>query len=429
MIFKIVCNLFSLFLDGYLQKQFYCKKQNNKTAHTFAELISFMNRLLIKKCLYALLIGSLILPITQQCISFYDSPKLYGYFSAAKDIPFSWNSWFEGSYQQLKGTFVNDNAGFRPDLIRIKDQVDFSLYKKMNYGGIVLGKQGYLFFGEYIDAYTGADYTGDSVIRNLLYQLKALQDTFSRLNKSLVLVHTPNKAFFYNERIPDELKLRKGPTNYESYVRIADSLGINQIDFNAWFLSMKDTCKELLMSGQGTHWTHYGSIIAGDSLLTYIGKIRKMPIDHPSWLRVERVVNPRGSDDDIERNLNLLFPIVRERFTYPILKYPSDNGRKKPKVILVGDSFVMNLLNNELPQHIFADWQYWFYFKLVTNEHTIACCGPESPLISNYDWKKEMNSTDCIVLMYNSINLGHGEKELGSGFIERAYNYYYPEKK
>jgi hypothetical protein len=97
--------------------------------------------------------------------------------------------------------------------------------------------------------------------------------------------------------------------------------------------------------------------------------------------------------------------------------------------VIIGDSFVMNLLDDGLPQHSFADWQYWQYFKFVNNKNTQQCMGCETNAqIKDTDWQKEISNTDCIILMYASINLGRDIHELGNGFIEQAYDYYYPKK-
>ena len=384
---------------------------------------------MIKKGLFLFLFAVLSLPFVQRAVPFFESEPLEGYFSIAADTSFSWQGWFNGAYQHKKEAYLNDHAGFRPDLIRIKDQVDYSLYTRLDYSGAIAGKENCVYFDNYVYAYTGMEYTGDSFILAKMIKLKALQDTFAHLGKSLLLVYSPNKAFYYPEYLPDSWKTVIGPTNYQSYLRIGDSLAINQVNFNAWFMAMKDTTKELLFSKAGTHWTIYGAILAGDSLVRYVERVRSVHIPHATWKKTVRLYGARQSDDDIAKAANLLFHIANERYTYPLLQYPDDTTAKKPKVVLIGDSFVFTLLNNRLPQHSFKDWQFWFYFKYVNNEHTTIGGDDRNPLIENYNWQSAIDSTDCIILMYTSINLAQGKNELGSGFIEREYDHYFPAKK
>ena len=384
---------------------------------------------MLKKGLFLFVFACLCLPLVQQAVPFFESKPLRGYFTIAADTSFSWSGWLEGTYQHKKEAYLNDHAGFRPDLIRIKDQLDYSLYNRLDYSGAVPGKKNCLYFNDYILAYTGVDYSGDSVISAKMIRLRALQDTFARMGKSLVLVFSPNKAFYYADYLPDNRKAIGAPTNYQSYLRIGDSLDIHQIDFNAWFMGMRKTSKELLMSKAGTHWTVYGAILAGDSLVRYVERARGVHIPHATWSKTEHLYGARQTDDDIEKSANLLFPLANERYCYPLLKYPDDTTAKKPRVILIGDSFVFTLLTNGLPQHSFKDWQFWFYFDRINNDRTPIGCGEENPLIENYNWQGAIDSTDCIVLMYTSINLSYGRNELGSGFIEREYDHYFPVKK
>ena len=118
-----------------------------------------------------------------------------------------------------------------------------------------MGTHHCLYQEPYINAYYGEDFAGYKTIRERSIKLKAIQDTFAKLGKSLVLVYAPNKAAYYPEYFPEHrVHDKKGVTNLEEYRRMADSLGINQIDMNAWFISMKKTTHELLFSKQGIHW-------------------------------------------------------------------------------------------------------------------------------------------------------------------------------
>ncbi|MCW3123292.1 MAG: sugar O-acetyltransferase precursor [Flavipsychrobacter sp.] len=382
----------------------------------------------IKQGLFIMALATLCLPLIQQCLPFADEDGLFGYYNTAGNVSFSFATWFDGSYQQKKDAYLNDHMGFRPGMVRIKDQVSFSLFSKAKYGGAILGKHNYLYYENYILAYNGRDYTGEAYIRHKMLRLKALQDTFAHMGKSLILAFTPNKAFFYPQNIPDSMRTPPGPTNYKSYVRMSDSLSINFINFNEWLLAMKDTSSNVLYPIAGTHWSVYSSIIAGDSLVRYIERTRNIRMPHAVWTKVGHLYGARQTDDDIVKAMNLMWPVAKEQYTYPELMYPADTSAKKPRVILIGDSFVINLLNNRLPQNSFTDWQFWFYFKYLNNANTPIGCEDANPLIEQYDWKAELDKTDCVVLMYTSINLTAGRDNLGNGFIEQAYDHYFPAK-
>jgi len=310
-----------------------------------------------KDCLLAFVFVILLLPFVQQCLPFINSGKLYGGFTNAPDVPYSWDGWFDGSYQAKKSAFCNDNLGFRQDMLRLNNQIDFSLFGKCHSGGAVLGKDHYLFLKPYIDAYYGKDLCSYDLISDRCAKLKAIQDTFTRMGKSLVIVHAASKVTSYPEYLPEAYAHdKKGTTNIAVYKRVMDSLGIQQIDADSWFLSMKYSSKEPLFSKQGIHWTAYGAIQIEDSLMKYMEQLRHEHMYRPAWETIERTTTLREGDNDVAMDLNLIFPETEETMSYPVLKEPArDSTKKKPNVIYLGDSFAfkvllsgkMDLLNNE----------------------------------------------------------------------------------
>ncbi len=379
----------------------------------------------MKKGLLTFLFTILLLPFIQQCFPFITSAQLNGYIDYAANTEFSWTKWFDGSYQQGKEKYCNDWTGFRPDLVRLSNQINYSFFNRISSGGGYIGLNNCLFFFNYIDAYNGSDFVGEPIIFKKLVMLKAIQDTLAHLGKSLIVVHAPNKAFFYPECIPEPYRRQNPANNLQSYLRIGDSLGINQINFNGWFVSMKNTSKELLLSKQGTHWTNYGAFIGGDSLVRYIEKLRNIQMLHPVCYGITHTNKPSNPDADIADLANLIFPVADETFSYPNFTYIEDSTKKKPRIVFIGDSFVVNMLKNWTLQGVTTDWQFWFSFKYVLNSNN-PNVSSGSPLIEHFDWQDEIDKTDCVVLMYTSINLCIDRNNFGSGFIEQEYNHYFP---
>lgn len=378
----------------------------------------------IKKGLLVFAFTILLLPLLQQQLQLVDSGPLYGYYTNAEDVAFSWQKWFDGSYQAGKNNFVNDHTGFRPDLLRLNGQINFSLFQKLSYGSIALGNNGYLFYTDYIEAYCGRDFAGYQLPLQKMTKLRRVQDTLAKLGKTFILVYAPCKAWYYAENIPYNMKYPKGTdNNYKTAVRIGDSLGVNQIDFNSWFLSLKKTTKEPLYARQGIHWTNYGSILAGDSLIRYIESKRGINMLHPQWTKAEHTTKARLPDNDMANTLNLIFPITVDTFCYPELTYKTDTaGITKPKAIYIGDSYTINLLKTGIIQHVNSDWQFWFSFRNILNATTWNMDG-HYPQIADYDWKNAISNTDCVVLIYTPKNA----TLIGNDFIDQAYQYFYPQ--
>lgn len=373
----------------------------------------------IKSGLFIFLFAVLSLPMVQQYFPLVKSGGLNGYFATAPNIEFSWSKWMNSYYQDSTTRYLNDNTGFRADLIRINNQIDFSLFDKVHSEWRILeGKHNTAYQDVYIYAYTGRDYIGYDSIYHRMKKLRAIQDTLERLGKTVLLIHAPNKAYFYPEDIPDELaKTRSARTNLNTYLRVGDSIGIHQADFNGWFMSMKSISKELLYPRQGFHWSVYGSWLAADSLARYIEQTRNIHMRRPVMGNISHTTKAQDTDDDLVKGFNIIFPVTTETFSYPDIAYSQDTTR--PRVIYIGDSFLFTWMNSGFMDNTNAQWQIWYYFRYLLNSSNRA---PEQTPLGDMDWVQEIEHTDCVILMYTSRNLA----QMGDGFIEQAYAHYYP---
>ena len=360
----------------------------------------------------------LMLPMVQHKLQFIDSGKLKGGFKEASDAEFSIPDWKSGDYQRQKEKYLNDQTGFRADIVRLNNQIDYSLFDKCHTAWTVKGKDHYLFQFPYINAYYGKDYAGYPAILERAIKLKAIQDTLAHLGKSLILAYLPSKASSYPEYFPDNQVAHEiGMTNYKAYRHIGDSLGINQVDMDAWFVSMKNKSKEPLFSMQGIHWTNYGAILGGDSLIRYMERLRNVKVQHPIWSQMEHTSKLRAGDDDIAQELNLIFPVAKETLAYPIIQDVPDSGQKKINAIYIGDSYAHKMIEFGIVYKMNAQCEFWSYYDEM---HDIN--GHKFTYIKQYDWQGAIRKADCVVLAYTLFNFG----QLGNGFIEQAYDYYYP---
>ncbi|MEI8280671.1 MAG: hypothetical protein WCG87_13010, partial [Bacteroidota bacterium] len=344
--------------------------------------------------------------------------KLQGGFKPADNTDFTVKGWWDGSYQHQKDQYLNDEMGFRADLVRLNNQIDYSLFDKCHAGWTIKGKDCYMYQWPYTDAYYGNDYVGYQTVLDRSIKLKAIQDTLERLGKHLILVYMPSKASSYPEYIPvDRVKAQIGMTNYRAYRHVGDSLGIRQVDMDAWFVSMKHSSKEPLYSKQGIHFTMYGATLCGDSLVRYMEGITHIRVQHPDWSKMEHTDKIRGGDDDVSVELNLIFPVCKETLAYPIVKDIPDTATRKINAIYIGDSYTQKMVEFGIVHKMNGQCEFWSLFKEL---HDIN--HPKWSFMKDYDWKAAINTADCVVLAYTLFNF----RDLGNGFIDQAYYHYYP---
>ena len=367
---------------------------------------------LIKKSLFVLILLLLLFPAIQESLQIFKEPSLNGYFIPRKQTVFSVSTWFTGIYQDSLTNYCKENSGFRSDLVRIYNQADYSLFSIPHAAKIVLGKKGYLFSDEYIDAFTGANFAGKDYCDEKVGLLKKLQDLLWTEKKILlVVILTPDKGTYYPEYIPDRfVNRKKGLTNYGYYSAACAKAGINLIDFNSYFLGLKETAKYPLYPKTGIHWSDYGAVLAADSLLHYLqAKLNfKLPSLVIDSLQKSRVAF--NSDDDIEKTMNLMRTIPTPVYAYPRYHFTSDTAQKKPSALIIGDSFYWNWYPG-IVKNVFSNDEFWYYNTDIFPESRTRV-----KQVPQIDVAEAINRQNVIILM--QVNGAKGN--IGYGFIELA---------
>jgi hypothetical protein len=277
----------------------------------------------------------------------------------------------KGKFQDEVESYFKDHTGFRNFLIRLQNQVDFSIFRKANVEGAVIGKNKQLFEYDYIRSWLAIDYPGDSFLEKKLQRTKYVQEYLKREKGiDLVLVFEPGKASFYPEYLPENYKeLKTGPSTYERYRKRAEEVGIDFIDLQQYFLQLKEQSEYPLFPRYGTHWSVYGMKFVADSLLNFIEKRRGIDLTNVSVDKTETSYIPRDTDDDVLKTMNLLFAMKGELLVYPVLSFDTTHPGERPNVLVIADSYYWNIFNMRIPKYVFANEAFWYFNTLVYPDH------------------------------------------------------------
>ncbi len=373
--------------------------------------------------LFALVIAALFLPMIQMLVPFVEVSYLCGAIVPTKKESITAESWFNGTYQENRNKFINEQFGFRNTAVRLHNQIAFSLFRKAKANGVIIGKEDYLYEIKYIDAFRGAEEVIQSKVDSNLVMLKALQTTLKEKGIELVVVMNPGKASFYPEFIPDEFPILSNRSYYSEYQKGLESQGIQHIDFGKWFREMKGKTPAPLFPKTGIHWSQYGATLAADSLVNYCLQLFGKEMNEFAWNKKDLPLSTttESVDDDIGMGMNLLFPIEPLPMAYPRVglnsKYSVDFGNTgiQPKVAVISDSYFFNLMQLPWAPDIFSELNFYFYNKQL---HHLP--GGET---SNADILSEMQDIEkskIVFIMATECNMD----KLGWGFIASAYNYF-----
>jgi hypothetical protein len=377
----------------------------------------------LKHILLILLLFILLVPLIQDNYQPVKEERLHGFFKL-NDQPdlkrFTWHRWFDGSFQDYYSKGTEDHIGLRNSLFRLHNQYDYSLFGISHAQGFIKGKNNNLFEEDYIYEYTGKYFIGKNTIEKKFKKLKEIQEQLKALNINLVPVIEPGKASYYPEFIPNHYNPEKRTlSNYDYFLELFKAYKINYLDLNNYFLQLKNTTHYPLFPKYGMHWSIYGVGLATDTLIKFIekdypGKIPSMKIG-----KIELSDSLRYTDNDIANMLNLIFPLPKVYAAYPQLDFENDPGKKKLSVLVIADSYYLNIVNG-IADKIFGKEEYWYYNSKVYP----AINDDENPVyIDKSDLKKKLSEFDVIFLMTSEINMHCGYWN----FIEEVYQELHPE--
>jgi len=373
--------------------------------------------------LFALVIAAFFLPLIQMVKPFVEVGPLFGSIVPTAKDSLTLEAWFDGTYQENRNKYINEQFGFRNTAVRLHNQIAFSLFRKAKANGVIIGKEDYLYEIKYINAYRGAEEINQSELDSNLFMLKAIQSKLKEKGVELVVVMNPGKASFYPEFIPDEFPILSNRSYYSEYQKGLKDRGIQHIDFGKWFREMKGKTPAPLFPKTGIHWSQYGATLAADSLVNYCVKLFGKDMNEFGWNKNDLPLSTtmESVDDDIGLGMNLYSPIDVLPMAYPRVgvndKYGVSFGNRgiQPKVAVISDSYFFNLLQLPWAPEIFSELNFYFYNKQL-HQRPSGITTNSDPLSQ----MKEIEKSNVVFVMATECNMD----KLGWGFISSAYKYF-----
>jgi hypothetical protein len=371
-----------------------------------------------KHILLILIMAMMLAPAIQGYFLIIPEKALFGDFQKLEKPYLDTERWLDGSYQEEMVPYLEQNTGFHNSLVRLHNQIDYSIFKKPTAEGVIIGKNGQLYEYDYIRAYTGIDFVGEEILDKKLRKLKFLQEYLKdSLGIDLVLVLEPGKASVYPENIPDRfLTDKQGISNYHFILDRAGELNISMIDFNNYFIELRNKLEHPVFPKYGTHWSEFAMWYAADSLIRYTEKIRDINLPGVIKDGFEISEELRSTDYDVAASMNLMFELDHGPMPYPVFQFEdADSTHTRPMVLAVADSYYWNIFNTGIPKHLFANEAFWYFYKLVYPDTYDG-----EKMVDDLKLQEEIEKQEIIYLMVTERFL----YKLGWGFIEDLYAIY-----
>lgn len=366
----------------------------------------------IKKIIFVVFIVLLFVPIAVKSLRLFSEEPLGGVYVVTEKPVLSDSTWLNGSFQAQQEKYLNENLGLHNTLVRIHNQIQFSFFKNTTAEKIIVGKKNYLFENNYIYATTGSDFIGQERVESLMINAKEAQSILEENNIKMLFVFAPGKATYFKEYIPDRFFVNgKNPdTNYGKLKEACLKNNINCVDFNSWFLQLKDKSEYPLFPKAGIHWSYYGMYLCADSLIKRTEAELGRDIPELEIVSIELSKEQKDPEYDLGNLANLLYFISTYELAYPSFKY-NQKDKYRPKVLVIGDSFYWNLYFSGIPSNIFESLDFWYYNSKYYNDGTSNVAAE----VSSFNYFQEILKYEYIIILQTDGGLNN----FGFGFFDK----------
>ncbi len=170
----------------------------------------------------------------------------------------SWN----GRVLNDSADYLADHFALRQQLVSLWSGLNAKLLRSSPEEQVILGREGWLFFSETLDDYTGQALS-DEELAAAAARLAGLQAECERRGARFLLVIVPNKNSLYPQFMPAAYPENHRAGNWEKLRPLLDETGVAYVDLFALPLPYYRT---------DTHWTAEGAAMAADRLLAALGR-------------------------------------------------------------------------------------------------------------------------------------------------------------
>lgn len=323
---------------------------------------------------------------------------------------FTLEGWFSGTFQRSVEIRANQAFAFRSWLVRLNNQLAFSLWGRAKANGVLVGPGLFLNDRLHVEAWSGADLVGEEAIRAKLRALDRLDDALVARGGAALLVVLPGKATAYPERVPRGSRPPAAPGNREVYARLAKATGAPFLDLTPRFLEHRRSSPHPLFSPYGIHWTELGAVLGMQEILARLGERTGRPLPRIEIVDLEVTDRLAPVDLDVAEGMNLLFPLPDVKLAYPRVRVET-GGAWRPRALVVADSNFWNVYDLPLSREVFSTLRFWFY-RNELDEHGREAAFPKGDGALG----RLIDEADVVVILTSEANL----PRVGWGFLEDA---------
>lgn len=349
--------------------------------------------------------------------------KIVGYFGATKKPNFYGKRWMSGQYQQAYEAYVKNKNVLQPTAIRLKSQMDYSLFGDIMHANILSGKNGFLFQKEGCEAYIGRDFMGEKWIREKAKKLEFITTHFQKEGIPFLVLLPPLKARIMSEHLPDFYRKNASEkTNWQVFTDVLNESNIPTLTFS--FLEKEnETTPFALYPPSGQHWTKYGAALASETIKENLEEILKVEMVEMVWRDSVELSGAKVEyDNELVAGANFIWNPPLDPLPYPKIRYIESDSTIRPNVLSIGDSFYKLLYEFGIVDGLFdAQSTFWYYNHEV---YPLRLVNGKRLTNKDLDILDEIRQRDVVIITVFEDNL----ERFDFGFVDMVYDLLLAEK-
>ncbi len=346
--------------------------------------------------------------------------RLRGAVPPTKEIPLRFESYASGAFQSAFEGRYGAEFAVRGHLVRTQNETNLRVFHQLDQHSntpMLLGKNDFLYEGEYVDAYNRRDHVPLAELETKVRRLRLLQDHLERNGSTLLVVISPSKAHLYPEFLPAGMRDKRFPdvpTNYAAFIPLLEEHGVHFLDAQGYLEQQKRKVDYLLFANTGAHWNRAASCPVVDRIMRTLGKQLGREFSGVSCKPVRVRPEPEPGEHDLSTVANLWFESALFQPTpYPDARPKVAKGGDQPSLLIVGGSFVWALLHDFERFKLTRSVDYLYYYSRWVHSPG----GKRTPLERDQlDFEHDVFRHDAVVIEINASLV----QKVGFGILEDA---------
>lgn len=258
----------------------------------------------------------------------------------------------DDKYSQKYERYYNDNYGFRDLLIRLKNQLDYSIFKKSD--EVTIGKSGWFEYKSVyeVEVVRGERYTEDG--------WNKISDNISKFNQylnkrgaQLIIEPIGQKFTIYPEYAPSGKVIRPEKTAFDKLIEVSKKNGVLCVNINDVLLEKKKSFPVFYKTD--FHWNEIGAFYAAERLISELSNLSKSTLVWDHSLEFEEkegffgglnrslalMISPRENSIEIKKTWksNGIYLKPNDPYLLHFVAEKSTGTKLLPKTLVIGNSF------------------------------------------------------------------------------------------